>query len=129
MTNKLPKRLIVLREEQGYRSAREASKAMGIQYQTYWAYEAGTRMPAIDVLIKIAQFYNVTIDYLLGISSKKGEERGKIVPVTEIKERWPELSDKLDEIEAEFIRWDVGTMEYEDILQFVHDALQHKSKK
>ena len=32
----------------------------------YSSYETGKREPSIETLIKLADFYNVTVDYLLG---------------------------------------------------------------
>lgn len=37
-----------------------------IAKSTYSQYESGTRMPSLDIIMKIAEFYNVSIDYLLG---------------------------------------------------------------
>ncbi len=40
---------------------------LGISQQAYLKYEKGDADPTIDTLIKIASFYNVPIDYLLGL--------------------------------------------------------------
>lgn len=40
---------------------------LGISQQAYLKYEKGDADPTIDTLIKIANFYNVPIDYLLGL--------------------------------------------------------------
>lgn len=41
---------------------------IGVARTTYTAYENGTKMPPIDTLSSIAQLFEVTTDYLLGIS-------------------------------------------------------------
>lgn len=41
---------------------------IGVARTTYTAYENGTKMPPIDTLSNIAQLFEVTTDYLLGIS-------------------------------------------------------------
>lgn len=44
---------------------------LGIAQQKYQQYESGKYQPDIDTLIKIADFFDVTLDYLLGRSEKK----------------------------------------------------------
>lgn len=58
--------LKALRKERGYASAKDFCKDAGISFNTYQNYEAGSRMPTVDILTKIADFYGVTTDYLLG---------------------------------------------------------------
>lgn len=38
---------------------------------TYWRYEVGTREIPIWAVIKPAKLYDVTTDYLLGLSNRK----------------------------------------------------------
>lgn len=45
----------------------EVANAVGILKQVYQRYEYG-RDPAISVLCKIANAYNVSVDYLIGLS-------------------------------------------------------------
>lgn len=56
-----------LREEKGL-NMKELSKLLDIPYTTYVGYEKEQREPGSDVLIKIADFYNTTVDYILGAS-------------------------------------------------------------
>ena len=57
--------LKALREASG-ESMSEAADALNIAKSTYASYEYGKREPNIEMLIKIANHYNVTVDYLLG---------------------------------------------------------------
>ena len=41
---------------------------IGITQAAYSQYEAGTATPPVKVLIKMAEAFNVTTDYLLGLS-------------------------------------------------------------
>ena len=41
-------------------------EAANISINTYQNYEAGKRVPTAEILIKLADFYGVTTDYLLG---------------------------------------------------------------
>ena len=49
---------------------------------SYSSYETGRRMPPVEVLAPLAQYYNTTTDYILGISDErtpipKLDERGR----------------------------------------------------
>ena len=59
-------RLKSLRRDAGYTSMPEFCHAAGISFNTYQNYESGKRIPTTEMLIKIANFYGVTIDYVLG---------------------------------------------------------------
>lgn len=45
--------------------------ATGMNFSTYQNYESGRRIPTADILIKLADFYGVTTDYLLGREPEK----------------------------------------------------------
>mgnify|MGYP001008784957 CR=1 FL=1 len=47
---------------------REICEKTGIAVRSYQSYESEERTPSIDVLNKIADYYNVTTDFLLGRS-------------------------------------------------------------
>ena len=44
---------------------------LGCQREVYRRYEKGTRQIPIDFLIKLSALYNVSIDYLVGITDEK----------------------------------------------------------
>lgn len=58
-------RLKALREEAGY-SQYTFADAFGCAQSTVGSWEAGRREPPFKTLIKIADFFGVTTDYLLG---------------------------------------------------------------
>ncbi len=58
-------RLRSLREKKGI-SQTEAAKRLGMARTTYSNYEAGNREPDNESLKKLAEFYEVSADYLLG---------------------------------------------------------------
>jgi transcriptional regulator with XRE-family HTH domain len=71
-------RLIDLRKDMGL-TQKELSEKLFINYRTYSGYERNETEASDDFKIKLAQFYNVSVDYLLGISSnphpiRKGNE-------------------------------------------------------
>ena len=47
------------------------SKKLNISQRAYSHFETGTRGIPTEILIKIADFYGVSIDYLVGRSDKK----------------------------------------------------------
>lgn len=62
----LGQRLKNLREERGLTQAQVASQ-LGLNSVTYLRYEKAQRQPPLSVVADIAMFYDVTVDYLLGI--------------------------------------------------------------
>ena len=44
----------------------ELTELIGIPIRTYRRYEIGEREPTVSALWKIADFYNVSVDYLIG---------------------------------------------------------------
>ena len=67
-------RMKLLREEKGI-SMKEAAFKLGIPYTTYVNYEKGAREPNSEMLIEIANFYNTSIDHLLGKTDTRIDER------------------------------------------------------
>ena len=63
--SKFPKRLKALRQKKSV-SQTELSKQLHYGYTAVANYEGGRNEPSFDVLIKIADYFGVTIDYLLG---------------------------------------------------------------
>ncbi|MBQ5328372.1 MAG: helix-turn-helix transcriptional regulator [Oscillospiraceae bacterium] len=43
---------------------------LGMHKTTYTNYEQGKREPPFDFIIKIAKFYNVSIDYIAGFTNE-----------------------------------------------------------
>lgn len=66
----LGKRLLKLREEYHYKQG-DVAEAIGISRVSLGYYEKGERNIDISVLQKLAKLYNVSTDYLIGISAEK----------------------------------------------------------
>lgn len=72
MTGDLPQKLRMLRESKRPRkSARTTSELMGFSHDTLRTYERGEKTPGAESLKKIAYYYGVSTDYLLGEQAKK----------------------------------------------------------
>lgn len=50
---------------------REIAEKLYIAKKTYERYENNERIPPIDFMIRLADFYNVSIDYLCGRTTVK----------------------------------------------------------
>ena len=53
---------------------KELASFLGITFSSYKSYEAGSRQPALDVLIKIADVLCISIDYLVDRSEDDRHE-------------------------------------------------------
>ena len=58
-------RLVDLRKKHGLSQA-QAAKEIGAAPRAYQNYEYGTAEPRLSTLIRIADFYGVSLDYLAG---------------------------------------------------------------
>lgn len=68
--------------------------ALGISVTTISRYENETILPTEDVIVKTAQYFNVSSDYLLGLSSYPKEKKEFIIDY----ERNKEKAEKFDRI-------------------------------
>lgn len=66
MENKFSLRLKELRQERGVRQI-ELAKKLEVSKGIISLWENGLREPNMYSLIKLAKFFNVTIDYLVGL--------------------------------------------------------------
>lgn len=63
--NKLQDQLKTLRTEKGLTQA-DIAKIVSVHQVTYQGWEKGKSEPDLDKLIKLADYYKVSADYLLG---------------------------------------------------------------
>ena len=59
-----------LRLDNGY-TQKQIAEMLGVSQNTYSQYEIGVLNYPVDVVIKLADFYGTTTDYLLGRTDKK----------------------------------------------------------
>ena len=67
-------RIRSLREDKDI-TQREMARILNCSQQVYSNYELGQRDIPTDILIRLAEFYHVSVDYLLNLTEKK--ERNK----------------------------------------------------
>lgn len=71
--NVIGKKIKELRESEKL-NQKELAKALNISNTTLSQYETGQRTPSDDIKIKIAEFFNVSLDYLLGRTDIKNPD-------------------------------------------------------
>ena len=101
-------------------SQQELAAHMQINRSTYARYETSQTQPDFDTLFKLATFYDVSIDYLLGYSDEKNTY-ANITPtqktILDFFENSPSLS--FDEGEAETLQKVLQDVEtYYEFLKF-----------
>lgn len=86
-------RLKKLREEKNLTQI-ELGKAFNISHSTINRYENGLRQPDNETLINMSNFFNVSVDYLLGISNTRNDSER----ITDILQNNPELQELWDKL-------------------------------
>nr|WP_325185810.1 helix-turn-helix transcriptional regulator [uncultured Oscillibacter sp.] len=71
----LPTRMKKLRESRRIYQ-REIAETLGVTTRAYQFYESGRSEPNIKTLIAIADYFQVSIDYLVGRTDVPGVNRG-----------------------------------------------------
>ena len=64
------KNLRAIREDNDLRQS-DIAKILNVSQNTYSQYETGVIALTADMLIKLADYYNVSVDYLLDRTDKK----------------------------------------------------------
>ena len=67
---KIYKRIRELREDNDL-TQKELSAALGITQRSYSYYETGKRMLPPEIIVALAEYYNVSADYILEITDDK----------------------------------------------------------
>lgn len=88
------------RTERGYSAAKDFAKIVGVRYSVYLKYESGEEEPKYEVLTKIADVLDVTIDELLGRRTRGTNRVYTLQEVKEVEKRT--LCKVIDVLMAEF---------------------------
>ncbi|GHU59435.1 hypothetical protein FACS1894133_6210 [Clostridia bacterium] len=78
--NDFPRILTLLRKEKGV-SQREVAERVGVAQALLSHYERGQREPGLSFIVKIADYYDVSADYLLGRTATR---KGTVLKVDDI---------------------------------------------
>lgn len=114
-------RIKQLREKRGLIQEMLAAE-LGITQQMLSKYERDTGLIKVDILKKIAEYFNVTTDYLLGVSDVKRNLQGQLKMAETVDEYYDlvEVYKDLDQYDQELI-W--------SIMQTVKKATEKRKKR
>ena len=70
MNNDFPRLLTLLRKERGI-SQKQAAMDLGVQQALLSHYENGKRECGLDFLVSAANFYGVSVDFILGRTNSR----------------------------------------------------------
>ena len=68
------KRIRDLREDRDF-TQKQLAKKLNCSQQVYSNYELGQRDIPTDILIKLSKIYNVSVDYILGLSNLPSRQK------------------------------------------------------
>ena len=57
--------------EDNDKTQKQLADYLGMKQPQYYRYENGQRDIPTDILIKLSKYYNVSVDYILGLTDKK----------------------------------------------------------
>ena len=77
MIYNLSSRLKETRMISGY-SQKRVAQLTGVSEDAISSYERGLRVPPLDILIKLAQLYKISTDYLLGLNKSKAIDMSRL---------------------------------------------------
>ena len=89
MNTTFPRMITLLRKEQGT-SQKKAAADLGISQALLSHYEKGIRECGLDFVVRTADYYGVSCDYLLGRTADKS---GAMIAVDDIPENDPAIQD------------------------------------
>ncbi|MCY8035592.1 helix-turn-helix domain-containing protein [Bacillus sonorensis] len=117
----LGKRITALRKEAGL-TQEQLAKRLNITRSALSQYELGSRNPDYDLLLKIADFFEVTVDYLLGkpksVSVVKEEKASYNVDDPDLQIAFREASDFSEEAKQQAI----------DFIKYLKEKEKKRSK-
>lgn len=107
------------RKENGY-TQKQLADYLGITRQAYAHYEVGNRAPNYVVLVKIADFYGVSMESLLAVGKKKTKSVGKDVSYSYLPEKEQQLIQMMGELTKE---------EQEDLILYLKRKINRKQER
>lgn len=87
-------RLLEWRELYGYKQ-QQVAEAMGVRRATYANYECGRRSPDIEGLIRLAEFYKISLDELIGYRNNDADSLSLLPNNIQLLNNFHKLSEKM----------------------------------
>lgn len=123
MNAAFPRILILLRKERGI-SQKQAAADLQISQALLSHYEKGIRECGLEFVVRVADYYGVSCDYLLGRTADKS---GTMIAVDEIPEQDPAIQDK--RMQAGGVLPTLNKKLIVNSLQIIFDILQQCNNK
>lgn len=123
MNAAFPRVLTLLRKERGI-SQKQAAADLMISQALLSHYEKGIRECGLDFVVRVADYYGVSCDYLLGRAADKS---GTMIAVEEIPEQDPSIQDK--RMQAGGVLPTLNKKLIVNSLQVIFDLLQKSRSK
>ncbi len=108
-------------------SQKQLSEAIGFSSGNISDWKTGRSSPGIDALLKIADYFNVSVDYLLGIDTKYNKDV-LTVELSDDKKRLLEMYDMLTDMEKGEILGELKVLTHSKYIA-VPVAARHDSGK
>ena len=99
-------KLLEWREFYGYKQ-KQVAEAMGVVRATYANYECGRRTPDIDGLVKLARFYRISLNELMGCNTSESDNLVLLPRDRQLLEHFHQLSDKKQKVCLAHVKLDV----------------------
>lgn len=115
------KRLRKLRYEQGLKQ-KDLAEKLGVSTSTIGMYEREHRQPDADTIIKIAEFFHVSTDYLLGNSDKRDHSELTIKDQRDISKTLDVLMEQIENNENGPLNYN-GEEVYPEDMELLKDAI------
>jgi transcriptional regulator with XRE-family HTH domain len=90
-----------LKELRGQRTQEDIAKHLGVSRARYAHYENGRSEPDYETLEKIASFFDVSIDYLLGRTDEPKEKKGGNNKLADLDENVYGLARNIQDLDPE----------------------------
>ncbi|MGN1119865.1 MAG: helix-turn-helix domain-containing protein [Oscillospiraceae bacterium] len=103
-----------LRKERGY-TIQTVANGVGIAVRTYQNYEYGQREVSAEVLYKLADFYGVTTDYLLGRSQDQQKAIDRLAEECQMSALEKKIVDGYLKLDPKM---------REDLMEFLHKSVR-----
>lgn len=105
---------------------KDLADALKLSVSTIGMYEQGRRDPDTETLSAIAEYFNVSIDYLLGKTNDRNPYKDKPAIPEEFENPEEAVKFLLEQnVIMGFGGFDVNTMSDEEVLEFANELLNH----